>query len=126
MHDMSVAQMVVDEVTSRLREKRIKKIEIEMEAGSLRFHDTTQVEFWIRELLRQEFGKNLKVSVKIAKVEPRIKCGCGYRGAVDEEENDHELMHQGIFTMKCPKCSSEDYEIVQGNDVVLKKINVTE
>lgn len=127
MHDMSVAQMVAEEVISKLEgRKKPKSINIEMDVGSLRFHDTTEVEFWTRELLQQHFGKKLKVSADIKKLDSKIRCECGYEGDADESQNDHDLMHQGIFTMKCPKCSSEDYEIVQGNEVVLKKINVSE
>lgn len=126
MHDMSVAQMVAEEVISKLEGKKPKSINIEMDVGSLRFHDTSQVEFWIKELLQQEFGKKLKVSADIKKLDSKIRCDCGYEGDADESGNDHELMHQGVFTMKCPGCGSDEYEITQGNEVVLKKINVTE
>lgn len=127
MHDMSVAQMVAEEVISKLEgKKKPKVIGIEMDVGSLRFHDTSEVEFWIRELLRQEFGKRLKVKADIKKLDSKIRCECGYEGDADESQNDHELMHQGVFTMKCPECDSDGYEIIQGNEVVLKKINVSE
>jgi Zn finger protein HypA/HybF involved in hydrogenase expression len=126
MHDMSVAQMVAEEVISKLEGKKPKGIGVEMDVGSLRFHDTAEVEFWIREMLRQHFGRRLRVSADIRKLDARIKCECGYEGDIDESQNDHELLHQGIFTMKCPECDSENYEIVQGNEVLLKKINVTE
>ncbi|MBN1896250.1 MAG: hydrogenase maturation nickel metallochaperone HypA [Candidatus Aenigmarchaeota archaeon] len=126
MHDMSVAQMVADEVISKLEGRKPKSISIEMDVGSLRFHDTSQVGFWLKEFLQQEFGKKLKVSADIEKIDPMIKCSCGYEGAVNEHENDHDLMHQGIFTMKCPECRSDGYEITSGNEVILKKINVTE
>ncbi len=126
MHDMSVAQMVTEEVISKLEGKKPKSIGIEMDVGSLRFHDTTEVEFWIKELLRQHFGKKLKVSAEITRIDSKIRCQCGYEGDADESQNDHELLHQGVFTMKCPECDSENYEIIQGNEVVLKRINVTE
>ena len=127
MHDMSVAQMVAEEVISNLEgKKKPKRIGIEMDVGSLKFHDTDQVEFWIKELLQKEYGKRLKVSAEITKLGSEIKCECGFEGAPNEKENDHELSHQGVYTMKCPSCGSDEYSITQGTEVVLKKINVTE
>ncbi|MCD6495898.1 MAG: hydrogenase maturation nickel metallochaperone HypA [Candidatus Aenigmarchaeota archaeon] len=126
MHDITVAQSVAEEIIEKLRGKRPKSITVEMDVGALRFHDTTQVGFWLKELLRKEFGKKLRVSSKIGVLEAKIRCECGYEGPVEDIQTDHELMHQGIYTMKCPKCGSEDYELAQGNEIVLKKINVTE
>ena len=122
MHDMSVAKMVAEEVVSKLEGKKPEKISVEMDVGSLRFHDTSQVEFWIKELLHAELGKKVKVNASINKLRSEIKCSCGFEGKPNEKENNHELLHQGIFTMKCPNCGSDEYELVQGNEVVLKKI----
>lgn len=126
MHDMSVAQMVAEEIVSKLEGKKPKSIEIEMDVGTLRFHDTSQVEFWVNELLKKEFGNELKVKANIGVIEPMIKCDCGFEGKVYDVHTDDELAHHGIYDMKCPKCSSDEYELSQGNEVVLKKINVTE
>ncbi len=126
MHDMSVAQMVAEEVTEKLAGKSPKSIEIEMDVGALRFHDTSQVDFWIKELLQKEFGRKLKVKTSIGTLDAKIKCGCGFRGKVYDVEADDELSHHGIYDMKCPSCGSDEYDLVQGNEVLLKRINVTE
>lgn len=124
MHDMSVAYSVSEEVKQKLEGKSPKKIDIVMSVGSLRFHDTSQVDFWIRELLQQEFGKALEVKTNIGTIEAEIKCDCGFLGKVYDVHVDDDLAHNGIFDLKCPKCSSPDeYSLIQGNEIVLKKIS---
>ncbi|UCD03013.1 MAG: hydrogenase maturation nickel metallochaperone HypA [Candidatus Aenigmatarchaeota archaeon] len=124
MHDRSVAYSVSEEVKQKLEGKSPKKIEIVMSVGSLKFHDTTQVDFWIRELLQKEFGRELKVSTNIGTIDAIIKCDCGFKGKVYDIPVDEDLAHNGIFDLKCPKCSSPDeYNLVQGNEIVLKKIS---
>jgi len=128
MHDMSVAQSVCGEIIPRLKKKKPSRISIEMEVGELRFHSTEQVEFWIKEIMKKEVGEGIEIKVSIEKVEPEIKCRCGFQGKVDHEHvhTTEELSHHGVFEMKCPKCGSEDYEIVKGNDVLLKNVKIAE
>ncbi|UCD03201.1 MAG: hypothetical protein JSV63_01015, partial [Candidatus Aenigmatarchaeota archaeon] len=63
MHDMSVAYSVSEEVKHKLEGKNPKKVDIVMSVGSLKFHDTAQIDFWVRELLQKEFGRELKVTM---------------------------------------------------------------
>jgi Zn finger protein HypA/HybF involved in hydrogenase expression len=130
MHDISVAQAVAGEIIGKLKARggkaRPKRIEISMELGKLRFHDTSQVEFWLNELLKKELGEKLSVKADIKIIEPEIKCRCGYKGKVEDVSADEELSHHGVYVMNCPKCNSDDYELVSGNECRVLNVKVTE
>ncbi len=123
---MSVAQAVSEGIIEKLKGKRPKKIDIKMEVGKLRFHNTDQVEFWLNEILRKEFGDQLSVKADIKVIEPTIKCSCGYNGSVEDVHTDEEGSHHGIYEMKCPKCGSDEYELASGNECNIISVNVTE
>ncbi len=126
MHDISVAQAVSADIIEKLRGRKPKKIEIFMEVGKLRFHDTSQVEFWLNELLKKEFGEKLAVKADIKIIEPKIKCRCGFQGSVESVRTDEDSAHHGVYVMNCPKCNSDDYELVSGNECNVKDVRVTE
>ncbi len=126
MHDISVAQSVAGQIIEKLKGRKPKRIEISMQVGKLRFHDTSQVEFWLDELLKKEFGEKLKVKADIRIIEPRIKCSCGFEGPVESVHTDEDSAHHGVYVMNCPKCGSDDYELVSGNECEVKDVRVTE
>ena len=128
MHDISVAQAVAGEITEKIRARkgRPRLIDISMEVGKLRFHDTSQVEFWLNEILKKEFGEGLEVKADIKVIEPSIKCVCGYEGSVESVHADHDSAHHGVYVMKCPKCGSDDYELSSGNECRIIDVRVTE
>jgi Zn finger protein HypA/HybF involved in hydrogenase expression len=125
MHDVSVAQAIADEVLKRLGGKRPEEIGIELVLGSLRFHDTEQVEFWLNEIMGRELGKSVKITLKARTAEPRIRCRCGYIGKVEDVGTTEELAHHGVYEMKCPKCGSKEYEITSGDECLLKKVTIS-
>ncbi len=115
MHDMSVAHAVTEAIIKSLGGKVPESIDLELEVGKLRFHDTEQVEFWIAEMLRKEIGKGIQVRTSISIVEPTIRCECGYEGSADGI-TDNDLSHHGIFEVRCPKCGSMETSIKNGKE----------
>ncbi len=125
MHDISVAQAVAEAVLKRLGGKKAGSIEIELGVGQLRFHDPEQVGFWIREILKKEIGKDVKVRTSIEVIKPELRCGCGFKGEAELEGGSHELAHHGVYEMRCPKCGSADAEVEHGDECVIKKVVVS-
>ena len=126
MHDISVAQAVVDGIIKKLggKAKTVKGIEIDLGVGQLRFHDPEQVKFWIDEILKKEIGPGLEVRTRIDVIEPGIRCKCGFKGPAGSVKTSDELAHHGIYEIKCPGCGSHDVEIVKGNDVFIKDVRL--
>jgi Zn finger protein HypA/HybF involved in hydrogenase expression len=124
MHDVSVAQAVADAVLKKLKGKKIKGIEIDLDVGMLRFHDPEQVKFWIKEILRKEMGEGLDVRTSIKVIKPGIKCGCGFKGTTNSVETTEELAHHGVYEIKCPKCRSLDVEVKHGNECLIRSIRL--
>lgn len=122
MHDISVAQVVVDTVIKELEGKDFSRIEIDLVVGELRFHDTEQVDFWIKELLKENFKKNIEVKTRIEVVKPKINCKCGYIGEVKSDNTHDELAHHGLLDLNCPQCNSHEIALEKGNECILKRI----
>ena len=124
MHDVSVAQAVASEILKRAGGRKMREVEIDVSLGSLRFHDTGQVSFWLQEILRKDLGKGLLVKTNIDTIKPVIKCGCGFAGAVESAETAEELAHHGVFEMKCPRCGSGECEIEHGNECLVRRVKI--
>ena len=124
MHDISVAHAVTESIIKKLHKnkvkiKKIREIEIGLDLGLLRFHDTEQVRFWINGILKKELGNSVKVKTRFNIIEPVIKCRCGFEGSVNSIKTDEELAHHGIFEIKCPKCKSAEISLEKGNECVI-------
>jgi len=124
MHDVSVAQAIAEAILGKVGESRVKELDVRVSLGKLRFHDTKQVEFWIKNILRKSLGSELKVRVNFDTIEPEIRCSCGYSGKVEPSEEAGELAHHGILEMKCPSCGSGEYEIISGRECLVHDVQI--
>ena len=122
MHDIALMQSIADAVAEKLRGKKVKEISLGISIGALHFVDSQHAEFWLRQLLRKEFGEKLKVKAGIETIKPEIRCGCGFRGAVKSFSATHEMAHAGLVEMRCPKCGSREAEIVKGKECLIEEL----
>jgi Zn finger protein HypA/HybF involved in hydrogenase expression len=60
-------------------------------------------------------------AIKIFPKKGFVHCHCGFRGAPNITERGHDFV---VFN--CPKCKAELPRIVDGKDVVLKDVTVSE
>ncbi|MCX6798500.1 MAG: hydrogenase/urease maturation nickel metallochaperone HypA [Candidatus Diapherotrites archaeon] len=122
MHDAAVVQGIAGAVLGKLRGRKIKELKLVVAVGALRHIHDDDLVFWLTEMLRKEFGEGLEVKVSVETVRPSIKCGCGFKGAVKNFTVTHDMAHLGLWEMGCPKCGCKEFELLGGNDVLLKKI----
>lgn len=120
MHDIAIIQGILDAVLEKSGGKPVKEIRLELEIGALKFVEPENARFWLKEMLKKEFGPGLKTKISIKTIEPKIKCKCGFEGEVKEVHATHDMVHAGIFEMHCPKCHGRDFETVKGTEVLVR------
>ncbi len=119
MHDIAVIQGILDAVVKEAKGKKPKEIKLEVGIGALKNIQADNVKFWLEEMLKKEFGPDLKTKIKVKEICPEINCKCGFSGKVSDFNVTHEMAHLGTFEMHCPKCKSHDFEIAKGNEVLI-------
>jgi len=129
MHEVSIAQMLLETV---LKNASGKIIEIELEIGELRMINAEALKFAFSVLSKGTRAEKAKIIIKRKK--PKFKClNCGYVWSPILEnlsEDQKTLMHFGALAyslvLKCPKCKSNDFEIIEGDEIVITKIKFIE
>ncbi len=119
MHDIGIIQGILDAVITEAKGKKPKEIRLDVGIGTLKNVHADNVKFWLKEMLKKEFGQNLKTKIKVKEIFPEIKCKCGFSGKVSDFNVTHEMAHIGTFEMHCPKCKSHSFEIEKGNEVLI-------
>ncbi|MFA4855450.1 MAG: hydrogenase/urease maturation nickel metallochaperone HypA [archaeon] len=120
MHDIAIIQGILDAVLERAKGRNLKLIELDIEIGALKFVEPENARFWLKEMLKKEFGPKLRAKISIKTIEPEIKCKCGFQGNAKEVHATHDMVHAGIFEMHCPKCNGHDFETVKGKEVLIR------
>jgi len=124
MHDIAIIQGILDAVLKHAKDKNLEEIELDVEIGALKFVDPENAKFWLEEMLKKELGPKLKTKILIKTISPAIKCSCGFEGIVEKLHATHDMMHAGLFEMHCPKCNSKEYEIIGGEQVLIKRLDL--
>ena len=124
MHDIAIIQGILDAVVEEANVKKPKEIMLDVGIGALKHVHADNVKFWLEEMLKKEFGQDLKTKIKVKEISPEIKCKCGFYGVVEDFNVTHDLAHTGLFEMACPKCRGKEYEIVEGNSVAITKLEI--
>jgi hydrogenase nickel incorporation protein HypA/HybF len=128
MHEWALAEAVIT-ATSEIAEKEgIKEVkEVKIKVGELQQIDLDILKFALSQLKSAKF-KNAKFNIKIVKAE--LKCRvCGNEWSFRKEKLDKNTLEAIHFVpevahtyIKCPKCGSPDFEILQGRGVWLQSI----
>jgi Zn finger protein HypA/HybF involved in hydrogenase expression len=106
MHETIIAKQIIDEA-----EKHGKPRSITVEIGELAHIPADELKRTLQQMVKWKINTKGKKAV--------IKCGCGYKGnpTILEKGHDHNIY-------KCKKCSALMPKIVEGNKIILKKIEV--
>jgi len=110
MHEMGVAESIVETALSARGEREGRITTVCVEVGSLSAVNVQSLEFWM-DLTLQKKGMEA-AEVKIERVPATVKCDCGNR----YEAKD---MFSG-----CPECGSLIREVLAGMNVNVKYIEV--
>jgi len=128
MHEWALAEAVVTAASGIAEEQHLKEItEVRIKVGQLQQIDDEIFKFALEQVKTAEF-KNTKFRIESAKA--TLKCrSCNKKWLFDKkqlDENTAEAIHfvpEMVHTyIKCPKCGSPDFEILEGRGIWLDSI----
>jgi hydrogenase nickel incorporation protein HypA/HybF len=120
MHEFSTMSGIVNAVRGEGRRHNAKAIiKVTLEIGELTFLGEEQLKFAFGVLTEGTEMEGAELLIK--KVEPSVKCSCGYEGAVEYAEK--EEFHIQFPILRCPVCGS-DVEIMSGRECLIKNVEV--
>lgn len=128
MHEWALAESVMKTILKIIEEKRIEKvIEVKIKIGEMQ-----QVEHEIfRTALMQLKPVELEDTEFIIEVaETELKCRtCGFKWLFQKKEFGEDVLEAIHFLpevshayVKCPRCGSPDFEIIEGRGVWIERI----
>ncbi len=128
MHEWALAEAVVTAASEIAEEQHLKEItEVRIKIGQLQQINDEIFKFALEQVKTAEF-KNTKF--RIESVEATLKCrSCSKKWLFDKEKLDEDTAEAIHFVpemvhtyIKCPKCGSPDFEILEGRGVWLDSI----
>ena len=128
MHEWALAEAVISTASQIAEKEGIKEItEVRIKVGELQQIELNILEFALSQLKTSKFEKaNFNIETLKAKLKCRV---CGRQWIFSREtlgEDAAEAVHfvpEIAHTfIKCPKCDSPDFEILQGRGIWLESI----
>jgi len=128
MHEWALAEAVISAALQIAEKEGLQEIrEVKIKVGELQQIELDILEFALSQLKPVKF-KNAKFSIEVAKAE--LKCRvCGHEWFFKKEKMDENAAEAIHFVpevahtyIKCPKCGSPDFEILEGRGVWLESI----
>jgi hydrogenase nickel incorporation protein HypA/HybF len=128
MHEWALAEAVIAAVSQVAEKEGLKEVtEVKIKVGELQQIELDILEFALSQLLPAKF-KDAKFSIEVARAE--LKCRvCGRKWFFKKEKLDESTAEAIHFVpeiahayIKCPKCGSPDFEILEGRGVWLESI----
>lgn len=128
MHEWALAEAVIAAVAEAAEKERLTEVaEVRIKVGELQQVDVGILEFALSQLKTSKF-KNARFKIETAKAELQCRV-CGHKWVFNKEtldKNTAEAIHfvpEVAHTyIKCPKCGSPDFEIIEGRGVWLESI----
>jgi len=124
MHEASIAQAIVQSVLKNAQDKCAKSVQsVELEVGLLTFLNIEQVVFWVKIGFEETIAE--QAEIRIHEVPARYKCRhCGHEGDVQIAESAITHFHTPVVC--CSSCQCHEVDIVEGKDVVVRKIRIVQ
>jgi len=128
MHEWALAEAVIAAASQAAEKEGLQEVkEVKIKVGELQQIDLDILEFALSQLKPAKL-KHTKFSIEVAKAE--LKCRvCGYRWFFKKRRMDENAVEAIHFVpeiahayIKCPKCGSPDFEILEGRGVWLESI----
>ena len=128
MHEWALAEAVIAAAEEAAKKEHLKEIrEVQLKVGELQQIELDILKFVLSQLKTGKF-KNVKFKVETAKAELQCRV-CGHKWVFNKETLDKSTAEAIHFVpevahtyIKCPKCGSPDFEIVEGRGVWLESI----
>jgi len=128
MHEWALAEAVISAAYETAEKEGLKEVtEVKIKIGELQQIERDVLEFALSQLKTAKF-KNAKFTIE--KVKAKLKCRvCGFQWVFSKEELDRNTAEAIHFVpeiahtyVKCPKCGSPDFEVLEGRGVWLESI----
>jgi len=128
MHEWALAEAVIAAASQIAEKEGLKEVtEVKIKVGELQQIELDILEFALLQLKPAKF-ENAGFSIEVARAE--FKCRvCGRKWIFKKEKLDESIAEAIHFVpeiahtyIKCPKCGSPDFEILEGRGVWLESI----
>jgi hydrogenase nickel incorporation protein HypA/HybF len=128
MHEWALAEAVLSAASEIAEKEGLKQVsEVRVKIGELQQVDPEILEFAFSHLKAGKF-KDAKLIAE--KVKANLKCRvCGKEWVFGEEKLDKETAEAIHFVpelahtyIKCPKCGSPDFEVLEGRGILLETV----
>ena len=128
MHEWALAEAVISTVSQIAGKERLKEVtEVRIKVGELQQVELDILEFALSQLKTPKFKK---IKFNIETVSAELKCRvCEYKWFFGKERLNKDVAEAIHFVpeiahayVKCPKCGSPDFEILQGRGIWLESI----
>jgi len=112
MHEFGIAQNIFDAVSKEIENREVSKvISIKLEIGKLTAIVPSALEFCFESLAEG----TLMDGVELIFIDIPLKMKCKECGTIYEVEDYYCI---------CPECSSIEYELISGDELIIKQIEV--
>jgi len=125
LHEIGVAQEILDAVLNIAREQEaVKVLEVNVQVGELTFLKPEQLSYAFEFVSKQSIADGAKLNVEIKPAE--VKCNtCGFVGEVHYHGPEiHEPSSVQRIFLSCPKCGSDKTEILSGSECFVREVRL--
>ncbi|MBS7621883.1 hydrogenase nickel incorporation protein HypA [Candidatus Bathyarchaeota archaeon] len=128
MHEWALAEAIISSVSQIAEKEGLKEVrEVKIKVGELQQVEVEILEFALSELKMDKL-KNAKFFIEAVRAE--LKCRvCEHKWSFSRNRLDKESAEAIHFVpetvhayIKCPRCDSPDFEILQGRGVWLESV----
>jgi hydrogenase nickel incorporation protein HypA/HybF len=128
MHEWALAEAVISAASETAEKEGLEQVtEVKIKIGELQQIEQDILEFALSQLKTAKF-KDAKFTIE--KVKAKLKCRvCSFQWTFSKEELDRNTSEAIHFVpeiahtyVKCPKCGSPDFEVLEGRGVWLESI----
>jgi len=133
MHEWALAESVITAALQEAEKEKLKKIlEIKIGLGELQQIEKDIFKFALDQIIKEHSVKLKGVKIKFVPEKGTLKCrNCENKWNFsetkkklnkDESEAVHFIPEVAFVYLRCPKCSSFDFEIMTGRGVTIRSI----
>lgn len=128
MHEWALAEAILNAASETAEKERLKNVtKVKIRIGELQAIEPDVLEFALSQL---KTGKFMRAEFEFENERAKLKCrACGHswvfrKGSLGESVSEaiHFLPEIAHTYIKCPKCGSPDFEILEGRGVLLQRI----
>jgi hydrogenase nickel incorporation protein HypA/HybF len=128
MHEWALAEAVISAASEAAEKEGLKKIvEVRVRVGELQQIEEEVLLFALRQLRKAPLAR---ARFKIEKANAKMKCrACGNTWTFNKEKLDestaeaiHFIPEVAHVYIKCPKCGSPDFEVLEGRGIWLLSV----